>query len=131
MRSTTNSAGLAQNAGSARMNSNRAFNGTVRSVLLSLVLAGGISSGSALARTVIVEIAPPAPRVEVMPAQRHGYTWAPGYWGWQRDQYVWVKGHTMRARNGYVWTPDRWSQVDGRHQYQAGRWTRSSELHGQ
>ena len=112
------------------MHSNGAMSGTLRSLLASLVLVGGISSGSALARSVIIEIAPPPAQVEVVPAQRHGYTWAPGYWAWQRDQHVWVKGHTMRARNGYEWTPDRWHQVDGRHEFQPGRWTRSSELHG-
>jgi hypothetical protein len=96
-------------------------------MLLSLVIAGGISSGSALARTVIIEIAPPPARVEVVPMQRHGYTWAPGYWGWQRNQHVWVKGHTIRTRSGYAWTPE----VDGRHQFQRGSWTRGSERHGQ
>ena len=100
-------------------------------MLLSLVIAGGISSGSALARTVIIEIAPPPARVEVVPVQRQGYTWAPGYWGWQRNRHVWVKGHTIRARSGYAWAPDRWTEVDGRHHFQRGSWTRGSERHGQ
>ena len=108
-----------------------AVSGTMRAMLLSLVLAGGISSGSALARTIIVEIAPPPARVEVIPVQRHGYTWAPGYWGWQKEKYVWVGGRSMRARNGYQWTPDRWDDVNGRHHYQAGRWTRGADGHGQ
>ena len=99
-------------------------------MLLSLVIAGGISSGSALARTVVIEIAPPPARVEVVPVMRHGYTWAPGYWSWQRGQHVWVGGHTIRARNGYQWSPDRWNDVDGRHEFQRGRWTRDSERHG-
>jgi hypothetical protein len=107
------------------------LNGTVRSMLLALVIAGGISSGSALARTIIVEVAPPPARVEVVPVQRHGYTWAPGYWSWQRNQHVWVRGHPMRARSGYAWAPDRWTEVNGRHQFQRGSWTRGSERHGQ
>ena len=131
MRSTTNSAALTRTAANVRTHSNGALNGTVRSILLSLVIAGGISSGSALARTIVVEIAPPPARVEVVPMQRHGYTWAPGYWGWQRNQHVWVKGHTIRTRSGYAWTPDRWTEVDGRHQFQHGSWTRGSERHGQ
>ena len=106
-------------------------NSAARSMLLALVLVGGISSGSALARSVIIEIAPPPARVEVVPVQRHGHTWAPGYWGWQRDKHVWVRGHTMRARSGYEWTPHRWNQVDGRHEFQPGRWARGSELKGQ
>ena len=131
MRSTTNSAALTRPAVSVRTHSTGAWNGTVRSMLLSLVLAGGISSGSALARTVIIEIAPPPARVEVVPVLRQGQTWAPGYWGWQRNRHVWVRGHTIRARSGYAWTPDRWNQVDGRHEFQRGRWTRGYERHGQ
>ena len=111
------------------MHSNRALNATARTMLMALVLAGGISSGSALARNVVVEIAPPAARVEVVPVQRPGYTWAPGYWAWQRDRHVWVGGHTMRVRNGYQWAPDRWNEVNGRHEFQRGRWTRDSERH--
>ena len=114
------------------MHANRALSGTVRGLLLSLLLVGGISSGSAIARSVvIVEIAPPPAQVELVPVQRHGYAWAPGYWRWERGQHVWVKGHSMRARTGYEWSPDRWNQVDNRHEFQPGRWTRSSEGHAQ
>jgi hypothetical protein len=109
------------------MNSKGTLNGTVRSVLLSLLLAGGISSGSALARAIIVQIGPPPAQVEVVPVMRHGYTWAPGYWSWQRDRHVWVNGRTIRARNGYQWAPDHWNERDGRHEFQHGRWTRDSE----
>ena len=71
---------------------NGTLNLTLRRMLLSLVIVGGISSGSALARTIYVEIAPPPARVEVVPEMRHGYTWAPGYWSWNRDRHVWVNG---------------------------------------
>ena len=46
---------------------NAALSGTMRAMLLSLVLAGGISSESALARAIYVEIAPPPARVEIEP----------------------------------------------------------------
>lgn len=131
MRIPTGNAASTRYADSARWNTKNAFGRTARSMLLSLVLVGGIASGSALARTIVVEIAPPPAQVEVVPTLRHGYAWAPGYWGWQHDKHVWVKGHTMRARNGYSWNPDHWNQVDGRHQFQAGTWMRGSELHGQ
>jgi hypothetical protein len=107
----------------------------VRGILLSLVVAGGISSGAALARSIVVEIAPPPPRIETVPTLHHGYAWAPGYWAWHGNKHVWVNGHTMHARNGYEWSPDRWNEVDGRHEFQHGRWTRTSEggseRHGQ
>jgi len=108
-----------------------ALSGTMRAMLLSLVVASGISSESALARTIYVEIAPPPARIEVIPEQRRGYTWAPGYWAWQRDRHVWVAGHTIRTRHGHQWEPDRWHEVDGRHQFQAGHWSPVSDRHGQ
>ena len=131
MNHTTDSAALTGTAGSVRTRANVALNRTLRGLLLPLLVAGGISSGSALARTIVVEIAPPPAQVEVVPVMRRGYTWAPGYWGWQRDRHVWVRGHTIRTRNGYQWSPDRWNEVNGRHQFEAGRWTRASERHGQ
>jgi hypothetical protein len=106
---------------------NGTLNRTLRRMLLSLVIVGGISSGSALARTIYVEIAPPPARVEVVPEMRRGYTWAPGYWSWNRDRHVWVNGRTMRTRAGYAWTPDRWQDAGGRHEFRAGRWTRNTE----
>jgi hypothetical protein len=106
---------------------NGTLNRTLRTMLLSLVIVGGISSGSALARTIIVEIAPPPARVEVVPEMRRGYTWAPGYWSWNRDRHVWVNGRTMRTRTGYAWAPDSWHDAGGRHEFRAGRWTRNPE----
>jgi hypothetical protein len=129
MRFSTDSAQIPQRAQSARKHANGALSHAMRGMLLSLVLAGGISSGSALARNIVIEVAPPAARVEVIPVQRRGYTWAPGYWSWQRNQHVWVGGHSMRARNGYDWAPDRWNQVNNRHQFEAGHWARRE--HGQ
>jgi hypothetical protein len=110
---------------------NGTLNRTLRRMLLSLVIVGGISSGSTLARTIYVEIAPPPARVEVVPEMRRGYTWAPGYWSWNRDRHVWVNGRTMRTRTGYAWAPDRWEEAGGRHEFRPGRWTRDSERHGQ
>src|SRR3954471_11244492 len=39
---------------------------------------------------VVVQMEPPAPRVEDTPAPREGYVWAPGYWSWDGSNYVWV-----------------------------------------
>ena len=114
-----------------RTNSIGSLGRTVQFTLASLVLVGGISAGSAIARTIVVEVAPPPVRYEVVPAQRHGYAWAPGYWAWQRNQYVWVNGHSMRGRSGYRWMPDHWNQVGNHHQFQAGHWTRGADQHGQ
>jgi hypothetical protein len=73
---------------------------------------------------VYVEIAPPAPRYEVVPAHREGYVWAPGYWDYRAGRYVWVRGHWERERRGYYWHPNRWVERDGRWYLERGRWDR-------
>lgn len=126
MKLDTHSAGQIRSAGRAKLASNHALRGTLRGALAALMLVGAVSSGSVLARGISIEIAPPIPRVEVIPTQRAGYTWAPGYWGWQSNKHVWVNGHSMRSRKGYDWAPDRWNSVGNRHEYEAGHWTRHS-----
>jgi hypothetical protein len=76
------------------------------------------------AAQIYVDIAPPAPRYEVVPAPRAGYVWAPGYWDYRGHRHVWVKGHFERERKGYYWHPNRWVQHDGRWQLEKGRWDR-------
>ena len=84
------------------------------------------------AAEVYVNIAPPAPRYEVVPAPRHGYVWAPGYWDWRGHRHVWVKGHWERERHGMYWHPNRWTERDGRYVLEKGRWDREryAEAHG-
>jgi len=60
-----------------------------------------------------VDIAPPAPRVEVVPAARVGYVWAPG---------VWVKGHYIREHRGHHWVADSWEQRGNRWHRVEGHW---------
>ena len=95
-----------------------------RNLLLCLLLASGIGATSAIARTIIVDVAPPEQRVEVVPAERSGYIWAPGYWSWSGGRHVWVGGHSMRARHGYSYSSARWEERDGRHHFNQGRWNR-------
>lgn len=66
----------------------------------------------------IVRVAPPAPVQEVIPAPRHGWVWAPGFYDYRGNQYVWVQGHWMRERSGHEWREARW--VETRH----GEWRR-------
>jgi hypothetical protein len=71
-----------------------------------------------------VDVAPPPARVEVVPAPRRGYEWAPGYWRWEDGRHVWVEGHWIEERPGYVWVPDRWASSGRRYHFEAGRWER-------
>lgn len=75
-----------------------------------------------------VEVAPPPPQVEVVPAPRPGYVWAPGYWDWRDGRHVWVNGHWVVERPGYAWVPDRWVEYRehrGPHWHrEPGHWER-------
>jgi hypothetical protein len=67
---------------------------------------------------------PPPPREEVIPAPRHGYVWAPGYWDHAHGRYHWVRGHWIRERRGMYWHPDRWENRDGHWVLERGGWHR-------
>jgi hypothetical protein len=82
-------------------------------------MAPGISS----ARTYVdIDVAPPAAQVEVVPAPRVGYVWAPGYWNWEGHRHVWVGGRWIHERSGHHWVNDSWEQREGRWHYERGHW---------
>ena len=67
-----------------------------------------------------VDVAPPAPYVEVVPVIPFaGAIWLGGYWGWNGGRHSWVPGRWDQPRAGYGWRPRTWVQ-------QGGRW----HLHG-
>jgi hypothetical protein len=76
------------------------------------------------ARTVIVEVAPPPARVEVVPAPRVGYVWAPGYWNWNGHRHVWVGGRWVGERHGYHWEAHHWEEREGHWHFREGGWRR-------
>jgi hypothetical protein len=107
------------------------FHRPVRRAVLGAMLALTLGSAAALhsppvqaAIGVDVEIAPPAPRVIVAPAARHGFVWAPGYWRWNGRAHVWHDGYWVRERRGYHWVPDRWDARGSRYHYSRGHWER-------
>ncbi|MDR3389305.1 MAG: hypothetical protein P4L92_19855 [Rudaea sp.] len=71
---------------------------------------------------VDIDVAPPAPQVEVVPEARVGYVWAPGFWDWDGHRHVWVKGHYIREHHGHVWVADSWEQRNGRWHHEPGHW---------
>jgi hypothetical protein len=74
---------------------------------------------------VIVDIAPPAPYVEVVPVIPYvGAFWIGGYWGWQGNRHQWVPGRWDRPRPGYNYRPHAWVQQGGRWHLQGGGWVR-------
>lgn len=68
--------------------------------------------------------APPPPRVEVVPAPRPGYLWAPGYWDWRGGRHYWVRGNWVRERRGYAYHHPEWVQEGGRWHLNHGGWVR-------
>ena len=94
----------------------------MKKLILAALLASSAATFSIPASAEIyVNIAPPAPRYEVVPAPRHGYVWAPGYWDWRHGRYHWVAGHYVRHRPGHYYEPVRWAYHDGRY-YRSGGW---------
>ena len=98
---------------------------SMRNVLLCALIALGPVAMPAVAQINInieLGVAPPAPRYEVVPAPRSGYTWAPGYWQWENERHVWAPGRWIQARPGSYWVADRWDARDSRYHYQPGHW---------
>ncbi len=97
----------------------------MRKTILAALLAASIGAFAVpAAAEIYVNIAPPAPRHEVVPAPRAGYVWVPGYYDWRGNRHVWVRGNWQRQRHGYYWHPNRWTERDGRWWLEKGRWDR-------
>jgi len=73
---------------------------------------------------IYLDVAPPAPRYEVVPAPRAGFVWQPGVWEWRGGRHHWVAGHWVRERHGMYWHPNRWVEREGRWGYERGHWDR-------
>ena len=102
----------------------------IRKTLVSAAICVGSLAGmtvpvtaSAHAR-VYYNVAPPEPRVEVVPAPRRGYVWSTGYWDLRGHRHVWRHGHWERSRRGYVLAQPAWVQKGERWELQRGRWNR-------
>jgi hypothetical protein len=108
-----------------------------KKVLVSALLAAGVigavslslPSAAATSVDIHLNIAPPPPRYEVIPAPRAGYIWSPGHWQWSRSagRHVWLPGHWERVRAGYVYRAPRWVERGGRWYYETPRWDRDGD----
>ena len=76
-------------------------------------------------QTVVVDVAPPAPYVEVVPVIPYpGAIWIGGYWGWNGGRHHWEPGRWDRGRPGYNWRPHAWVNQGGRWHLHGGGWVR-------
>jgi len=75
--------------------------------------------------TVVVDVAPPAPYVEVVPAIPFpDAIWIGGYWGWYGGRHQWVPGRWDHPRPGYHWRAHAWVNQGGRWHLHGGGWVR-------
>jgi hypothetical protein len=82
-------------------------------------------AASAQEPTVVVDVAPPRPQVEVVPPIPFaGAIWIGGYWGWSAGRHVWVPGRWEHPLPGYNWRPHAWVQEGGHWHLRAGGWVR-------
>jgi len=101
----------------------------MRKIVLGLMLSAGTLALSAPIATlaavnVDIDIAPPAAPVEVVPAPRVGWVWAPGYWEWRGHRHFWVGGHWIHERPGFHWVPAHWVQRGPHYHFVSGHWQR-------
>jgi hypothetical protein len=94
--------------------------------VVACVLAGAVICGERSAAAQVVEVTPPAVRVEVLPPRpsfRH--EWIPGYWGWRPGAgHVWIGGRWDVQRPGWVWGRAHWAHEGRRWRFEPGRWRR-------
>jgi hypothetical protein len=95
--------------------------------LLAMIFAAGLIAAptAAFAVTEIeLTVAPPAERVEVVPAPREGYTWQRGYWQWDNDakKYNWTEGRYIQNREGHKFVQHEWISDGGKWRFRAGHW---------
>ena len=90
-------------------------------VALSLGLLGTATVAQA-AKEIEITIAPPADRVEVVPAPRDGFIYERGHYMYDGKQYVWNEGKFIRQREGHVYTPYALERRGEKYYFRPGHW---------
>ncbi len=85
-----------------------------------LLLPGRASAG----KDLVIDMPPPAPRIEHQPPHRDGYVWAPGYWEWTGRFFHWTSGTWIYERRGH-WVADHWDQIGNQWHFVKGHWERA------
>ena len=100
----------------------------VSSILLAAAICSGVVATTHLAsgqEEIEIEIAPPAPRVEVIPvAPSPRHFWIHGYYGWNGGAHYWIPGRYEVLRPGWGWSESHWGVVGRRWHFYPGHWYR-------
>lgn len=110
----------------------------MRTLVVSLATAAALLPMAASAQVSvninvpgIISVAPPAPRVEYVPAPRPGHLWIQGNWHWHQGDYAWRPGYWQRARPDHAWAAGRWVPVGGGYRWVDGGWRPHGKRHHQ
>ncbi len=102
-----------------------------RLLISGLIAAGAMGASSATwaqlginlqLNVPTIQVAPPPPQAEFVPAPRPGFVWSRGYWSWQGGQHVWVPGHWIEEHPGQHWIPEHWAQRGPNYVFVPGHW---------
>lgn len=100
----------------------------LKKMLFAAMVASAITTAAVMplpaSAQVVVQVAPPPLRHEVVPAPRRGHVWVPGYWEWRGRRHVWIPGTWVVARPGYAYVAPAWVERNGRWYFERGRWNR-------
>lgn len=73
----------------------------------------------------VIDVAPPAPQYEVVPAAPAlGYVWIGGHWTWHLGRHLWIGGRWATPPSGHHWVPHRWERGPRGWSPHPGYWQR-------
>jgi hypothetical protein len=98
-----------------------------RKWVMGAIVASALSAIPVVASAAIyVDIAPPEPRHEVVPAPRAGYVWAPGYYDYRNGRYRWINGPLGTRAPRQVLASGPLGREDGRYVFVTPGWRASA-----
>ncbi len=76
------------------------------------LVEAGVSTQPPTQRSVVIDHAPPPPRLEVVPlSPGRDYAWIPGFWAYHGGEWEWVSGcWVLRPGPKFVWSDGHWAK---------------------
>jgi hypothetical protein len=93
-----------------------------RAALVAAGIFGIATVGHAVVQEIEITIAPPANRVEIVPAPRTGYIYEPGHYAYDGEKYEWKQGTFIEERPGHVYTPYAFERRGDKYYLRPGHW---------